>query len=239
MKKISVVVSSYARFPCIQKLVESARRIFPKGEYEVVAVCSDHPESSKAQWLKAQDDVVYIQGDVRLTHRLRSLYAYENMGIKAAQGEWIFVTNDDTEFDDGFWHCLEACGKNWDVILTSGHLGDVGLGCRKAIIGTITPPGKKTENLYLYDFAVIRKWVYEAIGYLDENLDWFGKGFDLAMACEVTPGLRISYSEDIKINHSIDGENRLPPHYARDFQYATNKWTKWCAENGWKFTWPW
>lgn len=239
MKELSIVVSSYARFECIKRLVESARSVFTAGVYEIIAVCSDHPMSSKTQWLKSQPDVTYVQADVRLTHRMKSLYAYENMGIKMATGEWVFVTNDDTTFDDNFYHSFKASREGRDVIIIAGHLGDVGLGCRTAIIGTVTKPGGKPENLYLYDFTVIRRDVYEKIGYLDEGLDWFGKGFDLAMKCETTPGLRIAVTQDIKINHEISPENRRPPHYARDFRYATDKWTKWCAENGWSFTWPW
>lgn len=164
-----------------------------------------------------------------------------------ASGNWVFVTNDDTEFDPMFyWKFISVTEKNtiplseaYDVVMVNGHLGDVGLGCRTAVIGHITPPGGPQRPLYLYDFTIIRKSVYDRIGYLDEGLDWFGKGFDLAMACETCPGLRICYESDLKVNHAIAAENRRPPHYARDFQYATLKWNKWCAERGWSYSWPW
>lgn len=238
-KEISIVVSSYGRLHCIQRLVESARRVFPEDAYEIIAVCSDLPTSDKVKWLDAQPDVVYVQADIRTTHRLKSLYAYENIGIKLALGEWVFVTNDDTEFDDNFYHSFAVCRDAADVIIVAGHIGEMSLGCRTAIIGTVTKPGCKPENLYLYDFTLIKRRVYKEIGYLDENLDWFGKGFDLAMKCETHPGLNIIISQDIKINHSIDAENRRPPHYARDFNYATKKWTEWCKQSGWSFSWPW
>ena len=237
--KLSIVVSSYGRFSCIQNLVQSARTALPEGAYQVVAVCSDHPDSSKSQWLKAQPDVVYIQGDVRHRCRLKSLYAYENMGIKAAQGEWLFVTNDDTTLEPDFWDKFVPHSDNYDVILVSGHLGEVGLGCRKAVIGTITPPDGVEKSLYLYDFTLIRKSTYEQIGYLDEKLDWFGKGFDLAMSCETALGVRVCYDADVRVNHVIEAENRRPPHYERDFRYATDKWMAWCVKTGWRFTWPW
>lgn len=240
---LSIVVSSYARMACIQRLIGSAMDHFPVGSYEIIAVCSDHPASAKAQFLQAHSAqygvVKYVQADVRLNHRMKSLYAYENMGLRLSEGEWVFVTNDDTTFDPNFYSSFAAAKDHWDVIITSGHLGDVGLGCRKAVIGTITPPNGATAQLYLYDFSLIRKAVYERLGYLDEGLDWFGKGFDLAMACETTPGLRICYNADIKVNHSIEAENRCPPDYHRDFRYAADKWTKWCSEHGWRFTWPW
>lgn len=240
LPKVSIVTATYGRLDHLKKLVESIRASFPKEAYEIIAVSSD-PPGEKLDWLGKQWDVYTISVGVRQPgeHRKMSLYAYENMGIKACTGDWIFVTNDDTELDPFFYTVLVPMADKWDVIMVNGHLGDVGLGCRTAVIGDITPPAGPTRPLYLYDFTIIRKTVYERIGYLDEGLDWFGKGFDLAMACETTPNLRICYGSDLKVNHAIAAENRRPPHYARDFSYATEKWMKWCSAHGWNFTWPW
>ena len=240
---LSIVVATYGRFDYFKRLVESCR-VFPPGSYEIIAVSSDVP-GDKLAWMGQQPDVTTLFAGQRLPgqHRSQSLYAFENIGIKAAKGEWVFVTNDDTQLDPMFMYHLNVYGPGYDVIMVKGHLGDVGLGARTAVIGSITPPpgiglpGKK--ELYLYDFTLIRKSVYEQIGYLDEGLDWFGKGFDLAMACETQQSLRIFYQSPIAVNHDIAAENRRPPHYARDFHYATQKWTRWCVANGWQFEWPW
>lgn len=241
LPKVSIVTATYGRLDHFRKLVESIRAAFPKEAYEIIAVTSDPIHGEKMEWMAAQPDINVIPAGTRMPgqHRSMSLYAFENIGIKAATGDWIFVTNDDTEIDPFFYTVLVPMADKWDVIMVNGHLGDVGLGCRTAVIGDITPPGGPTRPLYLYDFTIIRKTVYERIGYLDEGLDWFGKGFDLAMACETGPNLRICYGSDLKVNHAIAAENRRPPHYARDFMYATNKWRKWCATTGWSFTWPW
>lgn len=246
--KISIVVATYGRAAHLNKLFESVRSAFPEGTYEIIAVSSD-PVGEKREWMERQPDVKTIIYAIRQAGQPRyaSLYKFENIGIKAATGEWIVVTNDDTEFDPMFyWRFISTANppyqplsESYDVVMVKGHLGDVGLGCRTAVIGTITPPSGQVRPLYLYDFTIIRKSVYEKIGYLDENLDWFGKGFDLAMACETQPGLRICYESEMKINHSIAAEERKPPHYARDFQYATTKWENWCSLIGWDFTWPW
>lgn len=241
LPKVSIVCATYGRLDHFQKLVASIRAAFPKEAYEIIAVTSDPLHGEKMEWLVAQPDINVIPAGTRMPgqHRSMSLYAFENIGLKAATGDWIFVTNDDTEIDPFFYTVLVPMADKWDVIMVNGHLGEVGLGCRTAVIGTITPPGGPERPLYLYDFTIIRKSVYERIGYLDEGLDWFGKGFDLAMACETGPNLRICYGSDLKVNHAIAAENRRPPHYARDFMYATNKWRKWCADHGWSFSWPW
>lgn len=237
--KLSVIVSTYGRLEAFTNLVTSCRAAFPANSYEVIAVTSDPQDSYKGKWMREQPDVTVVQGDVRTGHRQRSLYAYENMGIKASTGDWLFITNDDTIIDQSFYAKLVEVEKDFDVILVNGHIGSVGLGRRIPSIGTITPPSGPTRALKLYDFSVIRRTVYDQIGYLDENLDWFGKGFDLAMACETQPNLRIAYASDLYVDHTLVMENRQPPHYVRDFQYTTDKWKTWCAANGWSFEWPW
>jgi glycosyltransferase involved in cell wall biosynthesis len=239
--KVSIVVATYGRFEHFRKLVDSVRTAFPKDTYEIIAVASDSPDTVKIDWISKQWDILLRSVGVRRAGQPRSmsLYTFENIGIRSAQHEWVFVTNDDTEFDSYFYDFFWPMADSWDVIMVNGHLGEVGLGCRTAVIGDITPPGGAVRPLYLYDFAIIRKSVYERIGGLDENLDWFGKGFDLAMACETTPGLRICYASDLKIDHAITAEGRTPPHYAKDFQFATNKWNTFCNATGWKYTWPW
>jgi GT2 family glycosyltransferase len=237
--KVSVVVSTYARIEPFSKLITSIRAAFPKECVEIIAVSSDHPYSPKGQWMRSQPDVIVIQADIRTSQRLRSIYAYENIGLRASTGEWVFMTNDDTAFDADFYTELCKVENNYDVIVVSGHIGDVRLGCRIAAIGTIKPPGGQVRPLYLYDFTIIRKSVYDKIGPIDEKMDWFGKGFDLAMACETYPGLRIGCVPDLKINHDISDENRFPPDYRTDFSYLTRKWKDWCDRTGWEFSWEW
>lgn len=241
LPKVSIVVATYSRESHLNSLLLSARKAFPPGSFELIAVTSDPDDSKKMAWMLEQPEIVVIRHGQRQPGQPRqcSLYTFENLGIKAARHEWVFVTNDDTLFDPFFYSNLLKQEHRYHVILVNGHIGERGLGCRTVIIGDITPPGCPTRPLFLYDFTIIRKSVYEKIGYLDEQFDWFGKGFDLAMACETTPGLNIAYESELRIDHVLTPENRTPPHYLRDFRYGTNKWTIWCAQHGWRFTWPW
>jgi GT2 family glycosyltransferase len=232
--KVSIVSATYLRFDCIRGLVESIRVAFPIGCYETIIVASDPEDSEKMKWLRAQKDVTVYSVDPRQPGQPRrhSLYFYENTGIKAATGDWIFVLNDDMTISPDFYTVLTSIEKDWDVILVKSHVGERGLGLRIPVIGHLIPPDGKQRPLYLYDYTAIRREVYPLIGYLDEGLDWFGKGFDLAW-------LRILPYSELSAPHLLSGENRVPPHCGKDFQYATNKWNAWGNINHWSIVWPW
>lgn len=237
---LSVVVSSYGRFKQIQELVESVRIACKLASpYKIFAVCSDPPDSPKIQWLRQQDDVHLIHPDVRTGSRVKSLYYYENLGIKLAPPGWIFVTNDDTTLDPGFYENLLKYDHSYDILSVKA-----GISRWFPIIGTLCRVGETCQSpLYLYDFTVIRRWVYDAINYLDENLDWFGKGWDLSLKCEFLArpkGARICYDTDLYVHHSFCHENRSPPECHNDFRYIEKKWDDWCASNpGYHYTCPW
>lgn len=240
---LSVVVSTFGRTDCVKALVESVDLTCPNAAYEIVVVSSDAPDSPKIGWLQAQGNVRVIQADVRTGPRLKSLYYYENIGIKAAKGAWIFVTNDDTKLDPYFYANLLKY-KDFDVLAVRGHLAEPGLGQRFPVIGTLRRPNEtESSPLYLYDFTVIRPWVYSAIGYLDEGIDWFGKGWDLSMKCEFiarTLGARTNYDTNLRVEHTITPEGRTPPPSSPDFNYIQKKWDEWCKANpGHHYTCPW
>lgn len=239
MNKLSFVISTYARENSTKCLVESIRKRVPETAREIIFVSSDDPSCSKSQWLLSQTDVKVIFADIRRDKRLNSLYYYENLGIKASSHDWIFVTNDDTILQEGFYENFLRVANDHDVILVNGHIGDVSLGARIPVVGTLTNPQGIKRELYLYDFSLIRKEVYEKIGFLDEKLDWFGKGVDLALTCEVQENIKILHQSDIYVDHIISYENRNPPRCESDFSYIDKKWQLWCKKSGWIYSWPW
>ncbi len=235
---ISIVVPTFGRFRHIVRLVESAELIFPKEAYEIIAVCSDDPESEKFQWLLDRDNVLALHADHRKEKRLKSLYAYENRGIKLAQHEWIFVTNDDTRFHPTFYSEFLKVQENFDVILVKGHIGDISMGPVIPVVGEVERPGHSTpQPLHLYDFTLIRREIYREIGYLDEALDWFGKGIDLALAVEFKTRARILHQSRLAVDHFMALEEREPPDFRSDFAYMHDKWERWCADHsGYRYT---
>lgn len=240
MDKISIVVSTYKRESYLNQLISSIEKYFPDNSYEVIIVSSDNPNSDKIKNILTHKNVKVITPDFRINERLHSLYYYENMGIKECGDNWIFITNDDTKFINNFYDNFLTVKDQYDVILVGGHIGDRGNGIRIPITGSFSKPNCINNALYLFDFSLIKKEKYKEIGYIDENMDWYGKGADLSLQIEFLTNSRILYNSNLVIDHEIAIENRTSMGYVKDFSYITEKWEKWCKNNqGYSFNWKW
>jgi len=238
--RVSIVIPTYGRAEYLKNLLESLRSSTPRDAYEVTIVSSDLPDSEKVTWIKEQPDVTLVLKDVRgpKDKRKKSLYYYTNLGIKAGSYEWVFVVNDDMVFDPAWYKefadlISKPENKNAGMVIVSTHIGDVALGSRIAKIGKIKKPGKDWTDLYLCDMSIIRRDVLEKIGYFDDKMDWFGSGADNSIALEMLTDTDTILGHKIKIEHFISEERPAVPGNAfRDFNYITNKWKKWCKQNG-------
>lgn len=248
MEKISIVVSTYGRFELFKNLINSIKDSRIKSEnYEILIVSSDLNESEKVKWINEQKDIdmsLFLIND-RTTVRTKSLMYYENIGIKNSKYEWIFVVSDDMWFEpDWYEKFLSYKNDNDKVYIVSCHLGSKHFGFWIPEIGTITVNGE-TEKMWLYDMTIIHSSIYEKIGYLDEQIHWFGKGADLPLAIAFLTDEKPVLCHDVKINHEIASENRqtniaTTPN-GNDFDYITKKWLKWIEDNNQNnsFYWPW
>jgi hypothetical protein len=151
--------------------------------------------------------------------------------LDSASGEWIFITNDDTEFlagiEEGF---LEGCVLN-DVLVVPAEIDNPELGKRAPVIGQLTKNGTQKE-LLLMDFAFIRASVFKLIGRSDENLDWYGAGLDRAILIALQDNLIVGVVNKGTLTHHLELENRTPPHSIPDFRYLRKKWMGFQRENG-------
>lgn len=231
--KISIVVPTYGRFDSFKKLINSIKESnIPIDNYEIIVVSSDAKECEKISWIednKKQINIkVKIESD-RKTIRSQSLYYYENVGIKNAIYDWILVCNDDMWFEKDWYQKFLSYINESKVYLISSHIGYVHLGVRIASIGTITIKGIK-ETMWLYDMSIIHKSIYEQLGYLDENIKWYGKGADLSLAVAFFTDEKPVLCHDVKINHDIAKENRISnignSSANLDFSYIRQKWNK-------------
>jgi glycosyltransferase involved in cell wall biosynthesis len=249
MEKISIVVSTYGRFEAFKLLINSIKNSrINREDYEIIVVSSDQPDSEKVKWVEEQSDIdmkLFLLSD-RTTVRTKSLMYYENIGIKNSKYEWIFVVSDDMYFEaDWYEKFLGYVTKDNNVYIVSCHLGSKHFGFWIPPIGTITKDGV-TETMWLYDMTIINSSVYEKIGYLDEQIHWFGKGADLPLAIAFLTNETPVLCHDVKINHDIINENRqenisTTPN-GDDFVYIVNKWEKWLGENpdkNYSFVWKW
>jgi len=239
---LSIVISTYGRSNEIKSLINSIHNSFPEDFYEIIIVSSDDPNSEKSKWLKSQKNTKFINPDIRIEKRIKSLYYYENIGIKECTNEFVLVINDDMSFEKDFYEEFIKLKDN-DIIFLKTHLGVRNLGLRLPVIGTYkTPEMNIYENLFLADFIVCRKSVYEDIGFLDENIDWYGIGVDLSLYFSFSKiKYKINYENNLCINHLITKNDRdNNSHNASIYgEYIENKWRKFCQENnGYDFNIP-
>jgi len=211
----------------------------PNDFYEIIVVSSDDPNGDKCNWIRTKSNVTLINADFRQGPRLKSLYYYENIGIKQAKYDYVLVMNDDMWFTPEFYNEFIKC-NGYDVIYLATQLGNVQLGSRLAIIGKYkTPHDNDYKDLYLADFVVCKKSIYEDIGYLDENIDWYGIGPDLSI-CFGFKHLNVMHNDKLHIEHSISPEGRWSnsenPHTYQ--HYIKTKWRTFCNNNpGYDFQW--
>ena len=223
--KISFIVCTYGRDAPYRRLVESIRREFSSLSYEIVTVASDKMESAKCQWASQQMDVKLIcVGDRQPGQkRQRSLYYYENLALKECSGDWVFITNDDTEFMPGSEACFIDQSSQFDVLVIRAELDNPLLGKRAPVIGDLTKDGV-TKELLLLDFAFIKSPVMREIGGSDENLDWYGGGADRSILVALQDHVKVGVMPEGGLTHHLELESRTPPHSLPDFKYLKNKW---------------
>ena len=134
--------------------------------------------------------------------------------------------------DNNFYKTINTL-LEYDIMFIKTQTGMYSLGRRLPIIGELkTPLDKEVRPLYLSDFVVCKKTVYDKINYLDEKLDWYGKGLDFTMCVDfVHTNFKISYINDLYMDHTISDVNRIDLSCRNDFIYLKNKWNLFCQEN--------
>lgn len=223
--RLSVVVTTYGREANLVRLIESFQNSCREIELEMVVVSSDSPQSEKILGLERYDFVkVICLGDRGPGQpRKRSLYFYENLGIQEATGDWVLITNDDTWLSGDFEAAFTAQSKSADVLVIPAVIDNPDLGFRVPVIGKLRSESG-TAELLLLDFAIFKRSVLREIGPADEGFDWYGRGADMSIRCALL-GVKMAPLFGVKLEHSLESENRTPPHYAFDFFYLNQKWS--------------
>jgi len=229
--KISIIIPTYGRFEAFKKLVNSIKESYiSKENYEIIAVSSDAPDSEKIKWIEDQKKSINITvkiEDDRKKIKSQSLYYYENVGIKTAIHDWILVCNDDMWVEKDWYEQFSSYVNENKVYLISSHISSISEGMRIPSIGSITVEGVN-QNMWLYDMSIIHKSIYEQIGFLDENMKWYGKGADLSLSVAFLTKEIPVLCHGVKINHDIIQENRSSnigdSNAHSDFSYIRRKW---------------
>lgn len=239
--KISIIVPTYKRFQSVAKLIHSVTLSdIPKENWEIIFVSSDPAESDKIKWLKENlcfNISLILFSDREDGVRKKSLCFYENVGIKAAKHDWIMVINDDMwVYPDWYQEFIGyLCGSRF--YLPSAMVGGRYHGFRIPYIGTYNKNGIQYP-LWLADFCICHKSLYQELDYLDENINWFGYGGDWSLKVAFLSQDLPVLCHNIKIDHDTVEEARVENRgdglnaYAKDdFEYVRLKWKNWTQNN--------
>lgn len=190
---VSVVIPTWNQAPLVEKVLQSLKRqtISP---FEIIVVDNG-----------SRDETFFVAeshgAKVVALGENRGFAAAVNMGIEAAQGEWIFIVNNDVELDPHWLkHTLHAAieegraiagGKlleannphridgTWDLVSASG--------CAWRCGGN-TPDGelwneRKTGRLLSFTAVLIHRRVFQVAGLLDEAYGSYYEDVDFALRC--------------------------------------------------------
>lgn len=167
-----------------------------------------------------------------------------NKGIEAAQGDWIFIVNNDVELDPRWLeHTLQAAteegsliaaGKllqandprrldgTWDLIASSGCAWRCGWN---------SPDGemwseRRTERLLSFTAILIHRRVFQAVGLLDETYGSYYEDVDFAIRCALA-GFTGVYEPKATATHlgsaTLGGSTRTAYFVSRNQVLLTSK----------------
>ena len=237
--KVSIIIPTYGRSEYLKDLIESVRKTTPADSYEIVVVSSDLPESEKVIWVSQQKDIKVVLAGTRKAWQVRkdSLAHYMNEGVRNSANEWIFIVNDDMFFAADWYQELvnflaDPNHAKVGMIVVSTHIGHVSYGQRIPVIGKTKKGEEDWKDLYLSDFAIIKKSVLEEIGLLDEKINWCGNSVDCSFSMLFLTNKEIFACDKIKLDHFIVREERNAETIDEfeDYNYLIQKWDKLCRE---------
>src|SRR5690349_8200220 len=94
--RVSIITINYNQTNVTAALLESLRYVtYP--DVEVIVVDNGSPDDATAVITKNYPEVTFIRSDMNL-----GFAGGNNLGIKAATGQYLFFLNNDTEVDPGF-----------------------------------------------------------------------------------------------------------------------------------------
>ncbi len=103
MSLISIITVNYNQPEATIALLKSIETHYPKALIEVILVDNGSKEDGRLFFIKERNDLVYIRSEVNL-----GFAGGNNLGIKQAKGDFLFLVNNDTEFTAGLLETLTS-----------------------------------------------------------------------------------------------------------------------------------
>ncbi|MEJ7557775.1 MAG: glycosyltransferase family 2 protein [Pedobacter sp.] len=196
MALISIITVNFNQPQATLALLKSIYECYPKANLEIIVVDNASTEDHGAEFKNTELHVLYIRSEKNL-----GFAGGNNLGIKSAKGEFIFLVNNDTEFSPGLLETLTATLEsdptigiispkinyfdNKQIIQYAGfspmnyHTG------RNACVGQFKTDSRQYDNIvgetgYVHGAAMmIRRSALKAAGAMAENfflyyeeMDW-------------------------------------------------------------------
>ena len=246
LPKISVIVLTYNNLEltkaCLQSLIQWSD--YPNLEIIVV----DNASSDESPEYLKEFQAMHSQIKLILNPQNLGFAAGNNVGLKAATGDYLVMLNNDTVVTPGWLlTMLRHLQKNASTGLVGPITNNIGNEAKieityssqeemlpLAMEYTLSRMGKNFEyNTAAFFCVMVPRPVFEQVGLLDEN---FGRGFfeddDYCRRIEKL-GLKIVCVEDVFIHHHLSasfnklGSAQKQALFDQNKAYYETKWGKW------------
>jgi GT2 family glycosyltransferase len=196
MALISIITVNFNQPQATLALLKSIYECYPKANLEVIVVDNASKEDHGEDFKNTELHVLYIRSQKNL-----GFAGGNNLGIKSAKGEYLFLVNNDTEFTPGLLETLTATLEsdssigiispkinyfdNKEIIQYAGFTAMNYYTCRNECIGQFETDNGKYNNIvsetgYVHGAAMmIRRVALKAAGNMAENfflyyeeMDW-------------------------------------------------------------------
>lgn len=96
MKKVSIVTVNFNQSAVTEDLLESIEKLNSYKNIEIIVVDNASIANPLPEWSLKYSHVIFIRSEINL-----GFAGGNNLGIKAATGDYLFLVNNDTEFTPG------------------------------------------------------------------------------------------------------------------------------------------
>src|SRR4051812_21030866 len=96
MKKVSVITVNFNQPVVTEALLDSISKVNTYSELEIIVVDNGSKMDVTTDWNIKYPNVKFIRSDANL-----GFAGGNNLGIKEATGDYLFLVNNDTEFTEG------------------------------------------------------------------------------------------------------------------------------------------
>ena len=191
---LSVIIPAYNAAKYIQEAVASVRKQVWDGEMKIIVI-DDGSTDKTVEIVKDMGLEVISQNRQRAAHA-------RNEGIKASDGEWIFLLDaDDTLTDDSLTKLSAPVLSDPEVSAVFGMTQDfISPEISKEELGTVSPRKEPYEGI-LPGCSLIRRSVFDKVGLFDETLK-SGETVDWMMKLRAS-GLKTVQLPDVILNRRI------------------------------------